>query len=127
MDLRTANLLDALDPLSVELLIVMLTGSATETDLVKSVAGATQPTVHRRLTRLAKAGLVEHEQGTPRAPGRPWSLVHVQETEQLVEALLALSDVAEDRDRAERDETRRDLKRARAGRLGLKEASRRSA
>jgi DNA-binding HxlR family transcriptional regulator len=127
MDARTANLLEALDPIAVELLTTLLASPATETDLVKSISGATQPTIHRRLTRLAKAGLVAHEPGMARAPGRLWSLLHTQETEQLVTTLLALSDAIEDRDRAERDQTRRRLKRARAARLGFEDTSRRSA
>jgi DNA-binding HxlR family transcriptional regulator len=127
MDARTANLLEALDPIAVELLTTLLASPATETDLVKSISGATQPTIHRRLTRLAKAGLVAHEPGMARAPGRLWSLLHTQEIERLVTTLLALSDAIEDRDRAERDQTRRHLKRARADRLGFEDTSRRSA
>ena len=80
MDARTANLLEALDPIAVELLTTLLAGPATETDLVKSISGATQPTIHRRLTRLAKAGLVAHEPGMAPGPGRLWSLLHTQET-----------------------------------------------
>jgi hypothetical protein len=88
---------------------------------------ATSTTVHRRLTRLAKAGLVAHEPGVARAPGRLWSLLHTQETKRLVTTLLALSDAIEDLDRAEHDRTRRHLKRARADRLGFEDTSRRSA
>jgi hypothetical protein len=120
MDDRTTHVLDSLDPVSVAFLLQLLQSPATEAELVTSSDDTTQPTGNRRLHRLRQAGLVAQEPGRHRAPGRRWTVPHAEETNALLTALFALSDVIEARDRARREVAKRKLRRARAARLGIR-------
>ena len=114
MDTRTTQVLEALDGLSLDLLIELLGGSATEASLVENVAGgASQPTVHRRLTNLARSGLVQQAPGTPHEPGREWRAVAPKSTGLFIEALLELTDALEAADRSKRKAAQQRLRRAR--------------
>jgi predicted transcriptional regulator len=119
MDDRTARLLEALDPVSVSLLLELLGKPATEHELLES-AEASQSTANRRLDRLRRARLIAQEPGKRRAPGRLWTVVHPEETEVLLTALFALADAIEALDQSRREEAKRQLKRARAERLGIR-------
>lgn len=119
-------MLGALDPVGASLLLELLASPRTEVDLLAAAGEPAQPTGNRHLHRLKAAGLVAQEDGKARAPGRAWSVVHLPETEALLNALLALSDAIEAADSARREQARRKLRRARAGRLGIREARRRS-
>lgn len=120
MDDRTAELLEALDPVGAGFLAELLQGPAMEHELVDAVEAASQPTANRRLERLRRARLVTQEAGKPRAPGRLWAVVHPEETDALLTALLALAAAIDARDQARRKEATRKLKRARAKRLGIR-------
>ncbi len=120
MDDRTSRLLEALDPVGVELLVELLAETATEATLVAAVRESSQAPVNRRLQRLRSARLVFQEAGARRAPGRFWSVVHPAETEALLGALFDLSDTIDARDRGRRAQARRRVKRARAARLGIR-------
>jgi hypothetical protein len=122
VDARTTHLLGALDHLGVALLIELLEEASTESALVAALRPTSQPTVNRRLQRLSRARLVAQEPGGHGAPGRMWAVIHRAETEALLGALFALSEAIDVRDRARRQQARRRLKRARAGRLGIKAA-----
>lgn len=120
MDDRTAHLLDALDPVGASLLLELLAKEATEHGLIGALEAASQPTTNRRLERLRRARLIAQEPGKRRAPGRLWTVVHPEETEALLNALLELSEAIDARDRQRRREARRRLKRIRAERLSLR-------
>lgn len=122
MDDRTAKLLDALDPVAVDLLVELVAEAATEDELLPSLDQASQPTANRRLHRLRQARLLVQEAGKPHAPGRLWVAVHPAETEALLSALFALSEAIDAQDKKRRDQARRKLKQARAARLGIHEA-----
>jgi predicted transcriptional regulator len=119
MDDRTARLLEALDPVSVSLLLELLGKPATEHELLES-AEASQSTANRRLDRLRRARLIAQEPGKRRAPGRLWTVMHPEETEALLTAIFALADAIEALDQSRREEAKRKLKRARAERLGIR-------
>ncbi len=120
MDDRTSRLLDALDPLGASLLLELLDDPATEVQLIEAVGQVEQWTVNRKLAQLGHARLVAQESGKARAPGRLWTVVHVEETEALLAALLALSDAIDSQDKARRDKARLKLMRARAARIGIR-------
>jgi DNA-binding HxlR family transcriptional regulator len=120
VDLRTAQIVGALDGTAASILLELLEQPSTEADLIAKIGEPSQPTMNRRLERLEHVGLVQHEPGKPKAPGRLWSVVHVDETTKLLDAMLLLSDVVEATDAARRRAAARRLKRARASRLGLK-------
>jgi DNA-binding MarR family transcriptional regulator len=101
MDVRTSQILEALDPLGADLLLRLLQRPIAEKDLLRLVEHATQPTGHRRLRRLAKAGLIRRG-GGPHARGRPWILVAPRETESVLTALLDLADRLEESDQVDR-------------------------
>ena len=122
MDDRTARLLESLDPVGASLLLELLSGPQREVDLLAVEKALGQPTGNRRLHRLKDAGLIHQEPGKPHAPGRSWSVLHPAETEALVSALVTLAEAIDTRERREREATKRKLKRARAERLGIREA-----
>ena len=122
MDNRTANLLDALDPVAIEILVELLREPLTEAELMDAVAASSQPTANRRIQRLRKAGVVDNEPGKPHAPNRLWTVLHPTETDALVSALFGLSDAIDARAKSSRKEAQRKLKLARAARLGIQEA-----
>lgn len=99
-----------------------MTGPATEAELAASVDANSQPTAHRRLKRLSDVRLITREGGKSRAPGRLWTVVHPDETGALLDALLALADAIESRDKTRREAVKRKLKLARAERLGIRPA-----
>ena len=117
-------MLGTLDSVGVSLLLELLEQPRTEVELLADAEEPAQPTGNRRLHRLKEAGLVSQEPGRARAPGRSWSLTHPAETEALLDALFALSDAIEGEDRARREQARRKVRRARARRLGIREARR---
>jgi hypothetical protein len=122
VDNRTANLLDALDPVAVEVLVELLREPLTEAELIDAVSASSQPTAHRRIQRLRKAGVVANEPGKPHAPNRLWTILHPTETDALISALLGLSDAIDARVKTRRKEAQRKLKLARAARLGIRKA-----
>jgi hypothetical protein len=126
VDDTTARVLGALDPVGASLLLELLSGARTEVDLLDALNEPIQPTGNRRLHRLRAAGLVTQEDGVAHAPGREWAVAHPSETESLLDALFALSDAIGAADRARRDRERRRLRRARANRLGIRDAQRRA-
>lgn len=113
MDDRTARILGALDPEGVELLLLLLAGSATGQELAEHVPYS-QPTVHRRLDTLADAGLIWRTAGTKHSPNRPWEVAHATETDALMQSLLDLADCTESVSTAARKESRDLLSRSRA-------------
>ena len=117
-------MLGALDSVGVSLLLELLNGPRTEAELLAAVGEATQPTGNRRLHRLKDVGLVSQQAGTRRGPGRPWSLAQPAETEVWLAALFALSDAIERDDSARRASASREVRRARAKRVGHRDASR---
>jgi DNA-binding transcriptional ArsR family regulator len=122
VDARTATLLEALDPVAVAILVELVAGPATEAELVRALDEGSQPTAHRKLNRLRRAGMLAQEAGKPHAPNRLWTVLHPAETEALLEALFELSEAIDRRAKSRRDAARRKLKRARAARLGIREA-----
>lgn len=122
MDERTADLFEALRHPGAAFLLELLDADATESHLVGGVKRTTQATANRRLAALERAGVVARSAGRTKAPGRLWTLVHPGETDELLRAALALSEVTAERDRVQHEETNRALKRSRAKRRGLREA-----
>jgi predicted transcriptional regulator len=121
VDDQTARILGALDPVGVELLLMLLAEPMTEASLVEAMVDVKQPTVHRRLARLADAGLIVHEVGPPHTPGLLWSVRHSQEIDAVLQRLLDLSDAVAEAGRAQRTEARRRLRLARADRRGFRD------
>jgi DNA-binding HxlR family transcriptional regulator len=120
VDRRTAQLLETLDGITAALLVELVGGPATESELLAAVDDGSQSTGNRRLHALKRVGVVTQEQGKDRAPGRLWTVLHPRETHDLLEALFALSDVVEAKDRARREQAKGKLRRARAARLGIR-------
>jgi DNA-binding transcriptional ArsR family regulator len=127
VDLRTLNLLDALGPAPAALLFELLSGPATEAELLARLDDGSQATANRHLHDLRRAGIVAQEVGKPRAPGRLWSLVHPPETEALLSATLDLADAIDARNAQRRAAARKQLRKARAARVGLTPVDERSA
>jgi DNA-binding HxlR family transcriptional regulator len=121
VDVRTADLLDALRHPGAAFLLELLAEDATEADLLGVVKRSTQATGNRRLAALEKAGVIERSAGRVKAPGRRWAVVHPQETDELLRAALALASAAADHEAATREDANRALKRQRAERQGLRE------
>lgn len=121
------NLLDTLGPVPAALLFELLSGPATEAELLARLDGASQATANRHLHDLRQAGIVAQEVGKPRAPGRLWSLVHPPETEALLNAILDLADAIDARNAQRRAKARKQLEKARATRIGLAPVDERSA
>src|ERR1700733_11054288 len=120
MDDRTTRVLEALDPVGIELLLELLADPATEASLADSI-GATQPTVNRRLTRLANAGLISQKAAKPHTPGLQWGINHPEPTDAVLQRMFALSDAIEKAGHRQRESTKRRLAQARAKRLGIHE------
>jgi predicted transcriptional regulator len=119
VDPGTENVLLALDPVGVELLSLLLATSMTEAEILNATSSLEQSTCNRHLHRLRAAGLVTHETGRSRAPGRRWSVRDPEHTELLLLALFSLADSVEEANRASRAAERRQLKLRRAKRLGI--------
>lgn len=108
MDTRTSQLLSALDPLSADLLINLLPSARSEKELLRTIEGTPQPTGHRKLRSLAKAGMVRQDP-TAQGRGQPWFVSAPQETGRLLNALFDLADALENTDRQERQRSRAEL------------------
>lgn len=122
MDLRTTQIVDALDPTGVEILLELVSSPATEAELLNRLGVVSQPNANRKLDRLERLGLVTREAGKPHAPGRLWTLVHPAETEALLGTLFDLGEAIDAADQAKRKAARTKLRLARAARLGIREA-----
>jgi hypothetical protein len=122
VDNRTANLLEALDPVAVEILVELLREPLTEAELMDAVSASSQPTANRRIHRLRRAGVVADEPGKAHAPNRLWTVLHPEETDALVTALFGLSDAIDARAKTRRKQAQRELKLARAARRGIHKA-----
>lgn len=116
MDIRTSQVLTAIDPLAVDLLLNLLPNPVSEMELIEATEGATQPTGHRKLRRLADAGIVFQPEGA-KGRGRPWAISAPLETAALLEALFSLADTLESSDRGRRDTAREKLRSTRRGHL----------
>lgn len=119
MDRRTAQIANALDETAALILLELLEGPATEAELISAIGEPSQPTMNRRLERLQEVGLIEHEPGKTKAPGRRWSVAHPDESANLLADLLALSEAVENRDAARRTAAARRLRRSQASRIGM--------
>ena len=115
MDIRTSQVLTALDPLSVDLMLILLEAPLPETELIGKAAGATQPTGHRKMRRLANAGVVV--QKDPAGRGQAWYVSAPAEVEAFIGALFDLVDALEQRAHKDRQESRRKLGAKRRGNL----------
>lgn len=120
MDDRTRDLLGALRHPGATVLFELTQRTATEAELIGAARGATQATMNRRLGALEQLGLIERAPGKAKAPGRAWVLVHPAETEALLTAALTLGASVARRDAEERERAARQLKHARAKRLGIR-------
>lgn len=120
MDDRTADLLGALQHPGAAVLFELTQRTAAEAELIAAARGATQATTNRRLERFERLGLIERAPGRAKAPGRAWNLVHPAETEALLSAALALGAAAPRHDAKQRDRAARQLRQARAKRLGVR-------
>jgi hypothetical protein len=111
MDNRTSQLLGALDPLSADLLLILLEKGLSEKGLLLEVDGGQQSTVHKKLARLADVGLIRPTDQS-RARGVPWIVAAPKETTDLLTALLALSDALDEADKRQRARDKGRLNRA---------------
>lgn len=91
MDVRTHQVLKVLDGTALELLAVLLEGPATEKALVEALPHMTQPTAHKKLSRLAESGIIRREPGDT-TRGHPWIVVAPASTADALEAILTLAD-----------------------------------
>lgn len=101
MDNRTSQLLRALDPLSVDLLLILLEQELSEKGLLLELDGARQPTVHKKLARLADVGLIQPADQS-HGRGGPWTVTTPREAAGLLTAMLALSDALDEADKRQR-------------------------
>jgi len=115
MDDRTARILGALDPESIDLLLLLLGGDATTQELTAAVSYS-QSTVHRRLEGLVDAGLIWRRSGTKHSPNRPWQVAHPAETDAVIQGLLDLADRTESVSATARKDSRALLDRSRVAR-----------
>lgn len=118
MDIRTSQVLAALDPLAVDLLLNLLSSPASEMGLIEATPGATQPTVHRKLRRLAEAGIISQAEDAS-GRGQPWRISTPTELKVLLQALFDLVDALDDQNRKERAAARQRLGVGRQRRLRL--------
>ena len=118
MDSRTNQLLRALDPASVDLLVLLARRSLSEKELVAASGGLNQPMVHKKLRRLVEVGLVR-QSGVGAGRGRPWSLSVPQPTSDFLLAVLGLTDAVESVDNQDRRELRKSLSTEETG-IGLR-------
>jgi DNA-binding transcriptional ArsR family regulator len=91
MDIRTANLLRALDATAVDLLAVLIKRPLSQKALLREVDGVSQSNAHKKLERLADAGLIRQRLGET-GRGQAWEVVAPGPTANLLAALLSLSD-----------------------------------
>jgi DNA-binding transcriptional ArsR family regulator len=113
MDVRTSQLLKVVDAAAAELLLILLERDLSEKELVGVADGLPQPTVHKKLGRLAEAGVIK--QGAY-APGRgsPWSVVAPKEVASFLAALFGLADALDQADASERAQARGRIAKAQA-------------
>jgi DNA-binding HxlR family transcriptional regulator len=102
MDLRTHQLLAALDPPSVEILVVLLSGPMSEKELRKRVPDLKQAQVNKKLSRLAQVGLIHHH-ASHAGRGAPWNVSAMEPTRDLLRSLLQLSEALDIDDRSKRE------------------------
>lgn len=110
MDLRTNQLLSALDAPSVEILLALLKQSLPESDLLARIPDLKQSQVNKKLKRLAEVGLIRRPGSTRR--GGQWEISAREPTRDLLSALLALSEALDSEDRSRRDVARDGLERS---------------
>jgi DNA-binding HxlR family transcriptional regulator len=120
MDVRTSQLLTTLDPLATDLLLNLLPEALTEKELLRAVGDVPQPTMHRRLKSLAKAGMIRQSVGPDPARSLPWSVVAPHETVDLLDALFALADALDSADRHERSRARESMASVRQNKASLR-------
>lgn len=111
MDLRTTQVLAVLDSTAVELLAELHGSASSEKELLKRLPHINQSHMHKRLARLAKAGLIERPGWTgEKGKGVAWQLVAPEPTADLLNALLGLADSLDQHDRGRRRKLRERLK-----------------
>jgi DNA-binding MarR family transcriptional regulator len=110
MDSRTTQLLTVLDAPALDLLVFLLSEPMTEKGLC-SLSGLNQPQVHKKLSRLEKAGLIEHPAGES-GRGLLWEVVAHEATRRLISALLSLTEALDNADQATRNVLRERLEQA---------------
>jgi hypothetical protein len=105
MDVRTSQLLKVVDAVAADLLLILLERDLSEKELVRAADGLLQPTVHKKLGRLAEAGVIK--QGAY-APGRgsPWRVIAPREVAGFLTALFGLADALDEADASERAQAR---------------------
>lgn len=118
MDVRTSQLLRVLDPLATDLLLSLLEKDASEKELVRTIDGALQPNVHKKLKRLADAGVVQ-QKADAGGRGSPWTITAPDEVRDFLVALISLTESLDQADRQRRAQTRERLATAVAERPGL--------
>jgi DNA-binding transcriptional ArsR family regulator len=96
MDLRTTQILAALDSPSADLLVELAHESLSEKELLERLPGLKQPSAHKKLARLEEVGLIRQAR---RGRKVPWELVAPEPTVQLLRSLLRLSDALDTKDR----------------------------
>jgi DNA-binding HxlR family transcriptional regulator len=101
MDVRTSQLLRALDPLAADVILHLLTNKSSEKELVEAIDGALQPTVHKKLRRLSEIGVVRQNIDAS-GRGSPWILTAPREVAGLLAALISLAEALDRVDRCER-------------------------
>lgn len=107
MDSRTTQVLRSLDPVSADILAALCGQSLPEKRLVEQLPDIPQPTLHKKLGRLAEADLIKRPAGSR---GQPWEVRAAGETKALLDALLALSDRLDELGRSERSLMRKQLR-----------------
>ena len=90
MDIRTANLLRAIDATALEILVALLERPRSEKALVEDLENVAQSSAHKKLQRMEQAGLLRAPAEGTR--GQPWEVAAPLPTSAYVESLLALSD-----------------------------------
>lgn len=117
MDTRTSLLASSLDPLAFDLLLTLLERERAEKELVASVEGPGQPTVHKKLKKLAEIGLIYQASA---GRGAIWRVAAPTETAKLLAAMIALGDALEGRDRQKRSQAKARLAAVGGGRSRLR-------
>lgn len=106
MDARTIQISKALDGTAVELLFLLLERPDTEKGLVERAGDVAQPHAHKRLARLAEAGIINRDHPSR---GAAWVVTAPDETRALLTAFLDLGDALESADRQVRRQLRNQL------------------
>lgn len=107
-------MLDALDSIALDILVELLIKPRTEAELVGVTPACSQPTLHRRVNQLRNVGLLSKQPGVRHAPGRTWAVDHPKEIDDLIGALLALSEAIDAKAKSKRSRDQRRLQRARS-------------